>query len=109
MRLAQPFYMAGAIDLVLGLLPLRAGAAFVLPLWSPVMPAAEERVYVVREKTRARMGGRDVGGWLVDELAPGGGRRLSTMVVLTVPPYMEYWELPQPGGAVRRWTQELVR
>jgi hypothetical protein len=107
-RLTQPFYMAGAIDLVLGLLPLRAGARFVLPVWSPVMPAAEKRVYVVREKTRARVGGRDVDGWLVDELPPRGGRRLSTMVVLTVPPYMEYWELPQPSGAVRRWTQELV-
>lgn len=105
--LTRPGFLGSSMDIQLALLPLRPGLVIEMPVWAPGAPDVESRWYVVASKGTAKMGGKTVEAWVTEEWSADRSRKLSTLNVITIAPFMEWQEVEQPSGAKTRLTQEL--
>jgi len=108
LELSRRAFHAGATDIILGVLDLRPGLVVRMPVWSPGMPAVEERIYTVGEEVAIQMGGRPMRGWKVEEWSSRRGAVIGTMVAITGVPFMETYDVQAPDGSRSFWRQELL-
>jgi hypothetical protein len=101
-------FFAGASDLIPVAVGLKKGLVMTAPFWSPGMPAAELRIFSVRDRTVVNVEGVDVSAWKVEEHRAGDRRLLATWYLLEDSPYMVYGEVILPNGQIQRMSEVAI-